>query len=103
MLVRIGVINPSESEKVTMDVPNDAVVRNLTDAIVDTMGLPLRGENGRRLRYHLSTRDSEGHLERLDENTTLDENQVDNGDVLQVTVEMTAGNLPAQTLKQGYD
>ncbi len=91
--IRIGVINPAETEKVTMQVPDDAAVGDLRDAIVDAMGLPLRGQNGRRLRYHLSGRDQQGNLERLDEDSTLEENEVQDGDALQLAVEMTAGSL----------
>lgn len=89
--ITIGVINPAETEKVTMQVPNDVPVGYVTEAMVEAMGLPVRVEDGRRLRYHLSARDQNGNLERLDDKQTLEENEVQDGDVLQLTVEMVAG------------
>jgi hypothetical protein len=91
--ITIGVINPAETEKVTMGVPNDVPVGYVTEAMVDNMGLPLRGQDGRRLRYHLSARDRDGNLERLDDKQTLEENEVGDRDMLQLTVEMVAGGL----------
>jgi hypothetical protein len=89
--ITIGVVNPAETEKVTAQVPNDVAVGYITEAIVDRMGLPPRGQDGRRLRYHLSSRDRDGNLARLDDNQTLEENEVGDSDVLQLTVEMVAG------------
>ena len=91
--ITIGIINPAESEKATAQVPDDVPVGHLTEAIVDSMGLPVRGQDGRRLRYHLSTRDRDGNLERLNDNQSLEENEVGADDVLQLTVEMVAGGL----------
>jgi hypothetical protein len=96
--MRIGVVNPAETEKVTMQVPEDVPVRDITDALVDSMGLPLRGQDGQRLRYHLSGRDSDGRLRRLDNKDTLEENEVADGGVLQLTVEMVAGKLPQRDI-----
>ncbi len=91
--IKIEVRNPAETEKFTMAVPNDVPVGDLRDAIVDSMGLPLRGQGGRSLRYHLSVRDRDGNLEQLNENDSLEENEVQEEDELQLTVEMTAGSL----------
>ncbi len=89
--IRIGVINPAETEKVTMQLPNDAPVADVTNAMVQAMNMPPVGQDGRRIRYHLSVRDHDGNLERLDEKRTLEENGVQDGSVLQLTVEMVAG------------
>lgn len=89
--ITIGVINPAETEKVTMRVPDTIPVGQLTDAMVEQMALPPRGNDGRRLRYHLNVRTEDGMLERLDNNETLQGNEVVNENVLQLTVEMTAG------------
>ena len=93
MPIRVGVINPAETEKVTMQVPEDVAVQDLREAMVEQMGLPTRGQNGQRLRYHLNVRTEEGTLERLDDGASLEENEVQEGDVLQLTVEMVAGKL----------
>lgn len=89
--ITIAVVNPSETEKTTITVPDDVAVGDLTAAIVKELGLPQRGSNGRRLRYHVNLSDEEGNLEQLDESESLDENEVDDGSVLQLTVEMSAG------------
>ena len=93
MSIRVGVINPAETEKVTMQVPEDVAVQDLREAMVEQMGLPTRGQNGQRLRYHLNVRTEDGTLERLDDGASLEENEVQEGDVLQLTVEMVAGKL----------
>jgi hypothetical protein len=90
--IQVGVINPSETEKFVMQVPDDVPVRDLQEAMVEQMNLPIRGNNGERLRYHLNVRNQDGNLERLDEHETLDENDVEAGDVLQLNVEMVAGS-----------
>lgn len=89
--LRIGVINPTETEKVTMQVPNDVPVQDLREAMVERMDLPSRGQNGERMRYHLNVRNSEGKLERLNDRDTLEQSEVQDGDILQLTVEMVAG------------
>jgi hypothetical protein len=89
--IQVGVINPSETEKVVMQVPNDVPVRELQEAMVEQMGLPTRGNNGERLRYNLNVRNQNGTLDRLNDRETLEENEVDAGDILQLNVEMVAG------------
>jgi len=89
--ITINVINPAETEKITMQVPDDVITRDLRKAIVTTIGLPIYDRNRKRLRYHLSLRDDNSRLERLDFRKTLAENEVCNGDTLQLTVEMLAG------------
>ncbi len=91
--IQIGVRNPAETEKVTMQAPDNVPVRDVTDAMVDSMGLPPRGQDGRRMRYHLSARDKDGKLRRLNDKQSLAENEVQDGDVLQLTVEFVAGSL----------
>jgi hypothetical protein len=90
--IRIGVINPAETEKVSMQVPDDVPVGYLAEAMVDEMGLPPRGQDGQRLRYHLSSRNQDDTLERLDDTRTLEDNGVQDGGMLQLTVEMVAGS-----------
>jgi len=89
--LRVAVINPAETEKVTMQVPNDIPVQDLRVAMVEHMGLPPRGQNGERMRYHLNVRNAEGKLERLNDRETLEQSDVQDGDILQLTVEMVAG------------
>jgi hypothetical protein len=89
--ITVGVINPAETEKVTMRVPNDAPVADIRDAIVDAMDLPSRGQDGQRIRYRLAIRNEDGRLEQLNEKETLEEAEVGDGAILQITVEMVAG------------
>ena len=97
-IITVGVVNPAETEKVTMQVPTDAPVGDLTDAMVEQMGLPLRAANGQRTRYHLGLRERDPNpntprmnVRRLDDNRSLEQNGVQDGDALQLTVEMVAG------------
>jgi hypothetical protein len=89
--IRIGVIDPSQSEKTNMEVPDDVRVEELVEAMVEAMGLPANGSNGRPNRYQLNLRQADGRLTRLDENLTLVENHVQQDASLQLTVEMVAG------------
>lgn len=99
--IRIGVVNPAETEKVTMEVPNDVEIGDVTEAMVEAMNLPPRGNDGRRLRYHLNRRNEEGELERLDPSETLEDNDVQEGDALSLSVEMVAGLFKAITRGKG--
>jgi hypothetical protein len=89
--ITVGVINPAETEKVTMQVPDDVPVEELTRAIVGGMNLPPTGANGRPLRYHLSARSNRGQLNRLAEERDLASQGVGEDSILQLTVEMVAG------------
>jgi hypothetical protein len=91
--INIGVIDPSQSSKTNMEVPNDTPVGDLTEAMVEAMGLPVTGSNGRPLRYQLSARGEDGRLTRLTENRTLEQNSVQQDTVLQLSVEMVAGKI----------
>lgn len=90
--IRIGVIDPSQAEKTNMEVPDDADVGALTEAMVETMGLPTTGANGRPMRYQLNLRADDGRLTRLNEGQSLQENGVQQDAVLQLTAEMVAGS-----------
>lgn len=94
--ITIGVINPTETEKVTMQVPDDVIVRDLQEAMIEQMGLPIRA-GGQRIRYHLNVRADDGTLERLDDETTLAGSKVQEGNILQLTAEMIAGCFLAGT------
>lgn len=89
--MNISVIDPTQSSKSNMAVPDDVDVGTLIEAIVDAMGLPVEGANGRPLRYQLSLRDNAGNLSRLNEKQTLSENGMEQDSILQLTVEMVAG------------
>jgi hypothetical protein len=97
--IQIGVINPEETEKVTMQVPNDVPVRDVTEAIVELMKLPPQEQYGELLRYWLNRREPDGHLERLQDNLTLGENRVQGGDVLQLLDSFDKQSRPAQLEK----
>jgi len=94
----IAVIDPSQSEKTNMEVPDDVDVRSLTEAMIEQMGMPTRGANGRRILYQLNLREEDGRLRRLDDNQTLAENGVQNDAVLQLITEARAGCFTAGTL-----
>ena len=89
--INISVIDPTQSNKTNMAVPDDVDVGTLIEAMVDAMGLPTEGANGRPLRYQLSQRDDAGNLSRLSENKSLAGNRTEQGSILQLTVEMVAG------------
>jgi hypothetical protein len=89
--IRIGVIDPPQSEKTNMEVPDDVDVARLLEAMVEEMRLPTKGPSGRENRYQLNLRTPDGRITRLDPAATLAQNGVENDAVLQLTVEMVAG------------
>lgn len=96
--ITVKIINPSETEKTTVVLPNDVAVRSVTEAVVDAMGLPSSGNNGRQLHYILNERNEFGDLEPLSEEETLEENGVGDGAYLQLTVETVAEPSPVENL-----
>jgi hypothetical protein len=50
-----------------MEVPDAAAIGSLTEAMVEQMGWPTTGANGRPLRYFWNVRDEDGRLTPLDE------------------------------------
>src|SRR5947209_5417816 len=89
--LRIGVIDPSQSENTKMEVPDDVRVEELVEAMAEAMLLPAHGPNGQPNRYQLNLRHFNGQLTRLDGNRTLTQNGVQQNALLQLTVEMVAG------------
>lgn len=89
--IRIGVIDPSQSEKTNMEAPDDVEVGRVVESMVEAMQLPTTGPNGRPNRYQLNLRQPDGRLTRLDAGQTLAQNGVQQDAVLQLTVEMVAG------------
>lgn len=89
--IRVGVIDPAENQPIIVEVPDDVMVRDLREALVEQLGLPTRDRNGQPLRYHLNIRKDDGTLERLEDKSTLEENNIQEGGVLQLNVEMVAG------------
>src|ERR1043165_3064065 len=93
--IQIGVIDPPEEEKTNMEVPDNVDVKSLVEAMVQEMGLPIRGPTGRDTQYELNARASDGRLSRLDPKMTLAQNGVESGAILRLTVEMVAGGAGA--------
>ena len=89
--IRIGIINPSQSEKTNISAPDDVKVGEVVGDIVEALQLPVNGPNGRPNRYQLNLRQPDGRLTRLDEGQTLSENGVHQDAILQLTVEMVGG------------
>ena len=89
--ITVGVINPAETEKVTVKIPDDVEMEQLVPALVSSMGMPIFSTVGDALVYHLSRREEDGSLTRLNKKETLADAGVESGNVLQLTVEMVAG------------
>jgi hypothetical protein len=75
-----------------MEVPDDVRVEELVEAMVEAMGLPANGANGRPNRYQLNLR-HDGRLTRLDENQTLVQNDVQQDASLHLTVEIITNKV----------
>lgn len=97
--IRIAVIDPTKTEKVNMEVPDDVPVKDLLEAMIDTLKYPVIGARGRHLRYQLYVQRSNGQQELLEERDTLAQNAIDDGADLQIyqDQEMIAGCFPAGT------
>jgi hypothetical protein len=89
--IRIGVIDPSQSSKTTMEVPDDVPVDQLAEAMIEVMGLPSKDSSGKKLNYSLSLLTANESFERLTAKSTLSEIGVESGAVLQLSPEIVAG------------
>lgn len=91
MRIRVHVINPNQTEKTIVEVPADVELGGLLDVLVERMGLPVHGQNGRRIRYKLARRNQDSELAELSNDETLADQGVVSDTTLQLIPEMVAG------------
>ena len=88
--VRVAILDPSGSKKTHAEVPNNVATQRLVSALVNRMGLPQVGQNGRPISYRLNyTRD--GQETELSPDQTLADAGVEDDDVLRLYADMQAG------------
>jgi hypothetical protein len=87
-LIRLDVLIVTTGQKHTIKVTPDVAVGRLAPVLAEKLGLPSRFENGMAVQYRLENR-TQRH--RLDDNLTLRENGIQEGDTLVFTIDMVAG------------
>jgi hypothetical protein len=85
--VRIGIENHLRGTKTMVEVPDNVPMNRLIPALVTRLGLPTEQE-GQPVTYRLDDRQTG---ERIDDEQTLEEAGVQNGAVLALFPEVTAG------------
>ncbi len=83
--IRVTIVDPTQSSKSLIEVPDDVSLWKLTEAIVESLNLP-ELQDEKRIQYHLSLRYANGRLIRLMPDRTLSENKVKESDVLQLLI-----------------
>lgn len=87
---RVAILDPTGSKKTRVEVPDDVESQRLVKALVNRMGLPQIGQNGRPISYRLNyTRD--GQETELNPNETLADASIQDDDVLRLYADMQAG------------
>ncbi len=90
--VRVAILDPSGAKKTRAEVPDNVETQRLVKALVDRMGLPQIGQNGRPISYRLTyTRD--GQETELSPNETLADASIRDDDVLRLYADMQAGAI----------
>jgi hypothetical protein len=89
--ITVRILDPEKTRVALVKVAKNLLVERFIEVLVGGLGLPLR-RDGQELQYHLSIRDQEGNLERLDEGRALEAYDVREDDLLQLTEEIVAGS-----------
>lgn len=92
--VRVALVDHLRGTKTQVEIPNDVPVNRLTKALVDHLGLPPSDSSGAPITYCLDNRETG---QRLRETQTLAEAGVEDGAVLALFPEVTAGGYDAQS------
>jgi hypothetical protein len=88
--IRVSILHPNGAQKTTAEIPDNVVAQRLVKALVDRMGLPQTGQNGRPISYRLTyTRDSQEN--ELNPEETLGQAGVQNEDMLRLYAQMEGG------------
>jgi hypothetical protein len=88
--IRVAILDPSGAKKTHAEVPDNVETQRLVKAMVNRMGLPQVGTNGRPISYRL-TYNRENQETELRPEETLADAGVQNDDVLRLYADMQAG------------
>lgn len=88
--INVTIVDSIGSTKRSAGIPGDVPVGKLTAALVRKMGLPATGTNGQPMSYYLNAVGG-AESQQLDENQTLTEAGVQEGDTLRINADMQAG------------
>ena len=88
--IRVSVLDPSQSKKTQVEVPDNVPTQRLVRALVAKMGLPLNDERNQPINYRLGY--SQGGNDReINPEETLGEAGVQSNDALRLHADMRAG------------
>ncbi len=85
--IRISIMDQTGGTKTTVEVPDDVPMNQLIPALVTSLNLPVR-QGGNLISYRLDNIDTG---QRIAEDVTLAESEVESGAVFSLSPEVTAG------------
>ena len=85
--IRISIMDQTGGTKTTVEVPDDVPMNQLIPALVTSLNLPVR-QAGNLISYRLDNLDSS---QRIADDATLAESEVESGAVFSLSPEVTAG------------
>lgn len=84
----ITLVRADTNQEFDVDLPSDALVKDLLPAIIKELGLPVTGPDGNTVAYELSSKRTGKELK---ENSSLASSGTKNGDVILLTSTFVAG------------
>ena len=87
-MINVTVFDSTENKRVPVELPDDAPVNKLVSILVDKLSLPAAGPDGAPLSYKFHHKNSGRQLQ---DQQTLAESGVKDGDILRLQPEITAG------------
>ena len=91
-MINVTVFDSTENKKVPVELPDDAPVDKLISILIERLSLPKLGPDGAPLSYKFHHKNSGRQLQ---DQQSLSSADVQDGDILRLQPEITAGTLNA--------
>jgi len=89
--IEVTVFDSTENKRVPVELPDDAPVNKLVSILVERLSLPTSGPDGAPLSYKFHHKNSGRQLQ---DEASLADSGVNDGDILRLQPEITAGCRP---------
>jgi uncharacterized ubiquitin-like protein YukD len=86
--INVTVYDSTENKRVPVELPNDAACNKIIAVLIDKLRLPTHGPDGAPLSYKFHHKNSGRQIQ---DSQTLADAQVQDGDILRLQPEITAG------------
>lgn len=86
--INVTVYDSTENKRVPVELPNDAACNKIIAVLIEKLRLPTHGPDGAPLSYKFHHKNSGRQIQ---DSQTLADAQVQDGDILRLQLEITAG------------